>query len=240
MTRSFPAFSLILPAAGSGKRLGGDIRKQFLEFEGKSLLRWSLEPFMRLPAKPSRIVIVLPKDEMHLAESLLEGFDFPFEVAEGGAERADSVMNGLKKLESATLHPEEICLVHDAARPLVKTEDIRNLLLEIQKSGDGGILAARAKDTLKRDNGIGYVAETLDRNHVWHALTPQGAPFNKLMDAYQFGIQGRVKPTDEAGMLEMAGYEVMLVPGDSENFKVTTPSDLTRFAHALLLRNAKN
>ena len=122
-------------------------------------------------------------------------------------------------------------LVHDAARPLVQQQDILQLLQRCLAANQGGILAFRVRDTMKR--GERYVSETVDREHLWHALTPQFFPTALLKAALRDAISQGVAVTDEASAMEWAGHSVLLVEGRSDNIKVTQPADLALAAFYL-------
>ena len=146
----------------------------------------------------------------------------------GGAERANSVLNALQVID-AEQYPW--VLVHDAARPLVQQQDILQLLQRCLAANQGGILAFRVRDTMKR--GERYVSETVDREHLWHALTPQFFPTALLKAALRDAISQGVAVTDEASAMEWAGHNVLLVEGRSDNIKITQPADLALAAFYL-------
>jgi 2-C-methyl-D-erythritol 4-phosphate cytidylyltransferase len=159
--------------------------------------------------------------------------DAVIQRVDGGAERADSVLNALKQIDAA-LYPW--VLVHDAARPLVRQADISTLIACCAQAGHGGILASPVRDTMKRGSaGLlhNMVAETVEREQLWHALTPQFFPTAQLRDAITRALAAGVLITDEASAMEWAGQPVLLVEGMADNIKITRPADLALASYYL-------
>jgi 2-C-methyl-D-erythritol 4-phosphate cytidylyltransferase len=150
-------------------------------------------------------------------------------TVQGGDERAVSVGNALDWLAERAAARDRV-LVHDAARPCLNRGDLDRLLREGMRDPSGALLAAPVADTLKRDDGDGRVAETMARDGVWRALTPQLFPIDDLRRALR---EHRPDVTDESGAMELAGFRPRLVNGDPGNIKITTRSDLL-FAERLL------
>lgn len=219
--------SVVIPAAGSSRRLPGAAAKQFLEHRGKSLLRWAIEPFLGLGRRLERIVVALPVESPEEKRRELGDLGERLSVVAGGKARQDSVLNGLGRLRE--LEAGGIWLVHDAARPLLPLEDLRRLVSVIEKTGEGALLAVPVKDTLKKADGEGRVAATVDRSGLWQALTPQGAPAKILWEANARALKSGLEFTDDAGILSAAGVPVHLVEGSPENLKITTPGDWALF-----------
>lgn len=209
----------VVPAAGAGRRFGSEIPKQYARIGGRPLLEWTLARLAAVPAVSGLMVVLAPDDPHWPGWTAIGGK--PVRTAPGGAERADSVLAGLRALPY-TVQDDDLVLVHDAARPCVRVEDIERLLAEC---GDGGLLAAPVRDTLKRATD-GVVAATEDRSALWRALTPQCFRRAELSAALAAArAAGRV-PTDEAQAIEWAGGRPRLVEGAEDNLKVTTARDL--------------
>ncbi|MBK8067367.1 MAG: 2-C-methyl-D-erythritol 4-phosphate cytidylyltransferase [Rhodanobacteraceae bacterium] len=212
----------MVPAAGSGRRFGAELPKQYALIDGRPLLRWTLE---RLAAVPqlSGLMVVLAADDPHWP-----GWDAisgkPLLTAIGGAERADSVLSGLRALP-AVVGDNDFVLVHDAARPCVRPDDIERLT-RLAGAADGGLLAAPVRDTLKRSTDGRAVEQTVPRSELWRALTPQMFRRGALVRALEGAIAQDRQPTDEAQAIEWAGGRPLLVEGAEDNLKVTTARDL--------------
>lgn len=219
------AIAAVVPAAGIGKRMQSDRPKQYLTLHGKTLLEHSVD---RLKAVPdvSRIWLALAADDPYFDSTPLTAEDLS--RVKGGAERMHSVLNALQFIDE---HHYPWVLVHDAARPLVRKDDIELLISRCLASGDGGILACRVRDTMKR--GENCVSETVSREHLWHALTPQFFPTALLRAALKDAITAGIEVTDEASAMEWAGHKVLLIEGHSDNIKVTQPADLALAAFYL-------
>lgn len=220
----------IVPAAGSGKRMGAGKPKQYLPLAGKPLIAHTLENILQWPGLAGVIVAIAADDSEF--EHLAAAQDSRVHTVTGGAERADSVLAALDFL-SERAAPETSVLVHDAARPMVSRKDIESLLA----AGTTALLAQPASDTIKqsRDKSVEpTVEQTLPRDRIWLAQTPQKAPLAVLHDALKAGLaQAPETITDEASALELAGYHPQLVPACRSNFKITHPADLI-LAEALL------
>lgn len=222
----------IVPAAGAGQRLPGDVPKQYRMLNGQRVLDHCLA---RLLAQPriSAVMLALSADDTHWADCA-HAADARVHTCVGGAERADSVLAALKALMALPQPPatDSGVLVHDAARALLPADALARLL-STPPGVDGALLAVPAQDTLKRSQDARTVAQTIDRGCIWMAQTPQYFEFARLHQALERALQQGLAITDEASCMELAGYAPRLVPGDALNFKITTPSDL-RLAEALL------
>lgn len=225
------AVSVVIPAGGSGSRFDSHTRKQFLMHEGWPLLRWSIEPFTCLGPILENLVIVLPENEKAPKNLCLEDLDCQIHFTGGGPRRQDSIYNGLKYLKRKKA--DGIWLVHDAARPLLKEEDIKNLISTINKYQCGALLASPIQETVKEDNGHTAVKKTLNRDRLWLAHTPQGAPSDLLWQAYENALKNDLVVTDDASMLEALNIKVKLVESSCPNIKVTTPYDWLLCRHLL-------
>lgn len=224
-SNALPAIAAVIPAAGIGKRMQTNIPKQYLTLHGKTILEHSAERLMSLPAV-GKLWLALAADDPYFDKTPLAHADI--QRAKGGAERMHSVLNALNFIDE---HQFPWVLVHDAARPLVRRADIEQLIARCLDAGEGGILACRVRDTMKR--GENSVAETVSREHLWHALTPQFFPTKMLRAALHDAIQAGVNVTDEASAMEWAGHKVLLIEGHSDNIKITQPADLALAAFYL-------
>lgn len=221
----FPSLAVVIPAAGVGSRMQAGQAKQYLTLHDKTILEHTVNKFLALDFVDKIYLPVSDSDEI-FAQLAIASLDRVVRVA-GGRERADSVLNGLKQ---ATLDGSDWVMVHDAARPCVSEEDIRSLYQVCIEKNQAGILATPVRDTMKRSSTGNAIAETVDRNGLWHALTPQCSRASELQVALEQQLQtdGRVSKviTDEASALELAGYPVNLVQGSVKNIKITLPEDL--------------
>ncbi len=221
MAATDSALWCIVPAAGRGTRFGGDVPKQYLLLAGKPLLLHTLE---RLAAHPSiaGLVVVLAQYDPHWpGHAQIAGK--PVLVANGGDKRADSVLAGLHALEGE-IRDDDFVLVHDAARPCVRAEDVSRLI-ELGIPAGGALLAVPLRDTLKRADGDSCSAATEPRDARWRALTPQLFRYGELVAALESARNAGIEVTDEAMAMERMAHRPLLVEGAESNIKVTTPAD---------------
>ena len=230
----------IVPAAGRGERFAAsqthNLPKQYTPLLGSSVLEWSLRALLAEP-RIHAIVVVLAAGDSHWPQVAAKLNSARLLTTIGGAQRQDSVMNGLDFLSSRAAADDWI-LVHDAARPCLSSRDIGALADELQnKSGDGAaavngaVLAAPIVDTVKRELPGGV--ETVDRAGLWRALTPQVFAFAALRGALQDAARAGVAVTDEAQAMERIGIRASLVSGSPFNIKVTRAADLSVAADIL-------
>ena len=212
----------IVPAAGIGSRMQAKIPKQYLPLLGKTILERTLERLDNSLAFEKIIIALNPKDPYWPTLNLNND---KYIIVDGGAQRSDSVLNGLKAIEGMAAAQDWV-FVHDAARPCVRTADLCNMLDVLESCGHGGLLAAQVKDTMKRGNKLGCVDSTVERENLWHALTPQAFPFAELLSAYSRAAEQGEAITDEAMAIESAAGKVKLVSGSQDNIKITRPEDL--------------
>lgn len=220
----FPQFWTVIPAAGVGSRMRADRPKQYLSLAGKSLIEHTLSCFLDHPGLLG-MVVSLAVDDPYWPE-LGCATDPRIQRADGGAERADSVLAGLRRLSELGARDDDWVLVHDAARPNLSRQDIDRLLAELGDDPVGGLLAVSARDTLKRAGADGRVAETIDRSVIWQAFTPQMFRLGALRAALAGALEAGAAVTDEASALEWAGFSPRLIEGRSDNLKITRPEDL--------------
>lgn len=223
----------VVPAAGSGRRLGGEIPKQYREIEGAPLLEHTLRALLRCPDIRGIVVALDPSDRR--ADAIQSLTDVRVETTSGGAERSVSVMAGLEALADRAAEGDWV-LVHDAARPCLDYSSLSALINCARESGKAVILAEPVADTLKRVDAEGAITATVDRSDLWRAQTPQLFPFSQLHHALDACLKSGVSVTDEAMAVELAGGDVQVLAGPSSNIKVTVEADLA-FAALLLQQN---
>jgi len=211
----------VVPAAGVGKRMQADRPKQYLPLAGKTVIEHTLTRLLESGAFQKVAVAISVEDPYWLELSIAKHPDVI--TAPGGKERADSVLSALKALEDIASENDWV-LVHDAARPCLTTADIHLQIETLKNDGVGGILALSSHDTLKHVDGDTITA-TIDRKHVWRALTPQMFKYGMLRDALQ-QTEGNPAVTDEASALELLGHKPKIVEGRPDNIKITRPEDL--------------
>jgi 2-C-methyl-D-erythritol 4-phosphate cytidylyltransferase len=218
MTDCHSGLTAIVPAAGIGSRMGADCPKQYLTLAGKTILEHTLGCLLSHPAIAQVIVALAPHDRWF--ETLAVAADPRVLRVEGGSERAYSVLNALHVAEGKWV------LVHDAARPCLTQGDL-DALIASAMACDGAILGSRVRDTMKRTDGAGNIVATVEREQLWHALTPQMFPTGTLKRALEEGLALGALITDEASAMERAGFTVKMVEGRADNIKVTRPEDLS-------------
>lgn len=212
----------VLPAAGRGRRFGGEVPKQYLQVRGQPLIAHALDALLAEPRVQGAMVAIAPDDAWWPGWQARAGK--PLLTCTGGAERADSVLAALDALD-AHGQADALVLVHDAARPNLHGPDLARLLDAALAAEAGAILAAPVRDTLKRASD-GHIEATEPRERLWRALTPQAFALPALREALaRCRAQGLV-PTDEAMAMESAGLRPRLVEGREDNIKITTPADL--------------
>lgn len=221
---------VVIPAAGTGERMGSELPKQYLKIDGRTILQIAIEKFFHRPEITGLVVAVADEDpywpELRFDDLL------PITAVTGGAERYHSVYNALKFLD-AIAEPEDWVLVHDAARPCLSITDLSRLIESLAQDDVGGILAHREIDTVKQGDDDRKITRTLDRTHIWHAMTPQMFRFGPLKAALADAIAAENLVTDEASAMELAGFHPRLIEGSRSNIKVTGPDDLVFAAYFL-------
>lgn len=221
---------VVLPGAGRSVRFGdGETPKQYRPLAGRRVVEWSILALAAL--SPAAIVLVVAADDRDWLE-LPAGLRAQLRVVVGGADRAASVRAGLAAVAELAA-PDDWAVVHDVARPLLATEDARALLTALAGHPVGGLLAAPVVDTVKRAGATGEVAETLPRDGLWLAQTPQAFRYGVLCAALDAARSAGVTVTDEAQAIEHLGGRPLLVAPQHANFKLTWPGDLARAAAEL-------
>jgi 2-C-methyl-D-erythritol 4-phosphate cytidylyltransferase len=214
---------VVIVAAGTGSRVGGEELKQFRWVAGKPMLLHSVQEFQRRP-DVAMVVVVLPRSHVGDPPPWLFQSDLDrLLVSVGGRERSESVYNGIADL------PEQvrIILVHDAARPLVGAATIDRVIAEARR-GHGAVAALPVVDTLKEVDGDGRIVRTIERERFWRAQTPQGFPREMLVRAHTEARAAKVSATDDAALCERLGLPVVVVRGSERALKVTEEADFSR------------
>ncbi len=218
--------SAIVVAGGKGTRFGGF--KQFVELYGLTVLEHSVRKFLSLPEIDEVVVVVHPDHLDHPAVKRLITMDRRVKVVPGGAERMDSVLNGVKASNG------DILLIHDAARPMVSVEIIKNCVHRMLGGADSATVAIPVRDTLKRVKA-GRAYGLIEREDAIHVQTPQCFRRALLLKAYEIARKQGLKATDDATLVELAtGHEAEVVTGSPSNFKITYPEDI-EFAEKLII-----
>jgi 2-C-methyl-D-erythritol 4-phosphate cytidylyltransferase len=223
LTRIRPRVIAIVPAAGSGTRMGGAVKKQFLLLHGKPIVAHTLQQFEHCP-EVDEIHIAVPESAIVEMEGLVSRYRLRkvARVVVGGAKRQESVWNALRKIE---LRDADILLVHDGVRPFIETKRIAHLV-RLAKEHHAAVLAVQPKDTVRRSAGGGFFDQTLDRNALWLIQTPQAFRADVLKKAFLRAKKDRFTSTDEAALVERIGINARIVEGSYDNIKITTQEDL--------------
>jgi 2-C-methyl-D-erythritol 4-phosphate cytidylyltransferase len=213
---------VVIPAAGKGIRLGGDRPKQLLELAGKPLIVHALEYFQKTPLVES-VVVVTSVDLMDAIESFVATFRLAkvVGIVEGGAERQDSVWNGLEHFVRSA--PDYI-LIHDAVRPFPDDGVVERVLAAAEQCG-AAVPAMPPKDTIKIARDDRFVISTPSRSELWAVQTPQAFRFSLIYEASRKARADGYYATDDAALVERIGEKVKIVEGNYDNIKVTTPED---------------
>lgn len=220
----------LVPAAGSGSRMGATTPKQYLDLLGKPLIWHTIRALCAVPEIKQVFVVISPGDEWWGSYDW-SAFDRLCVLRCGGATRAESVMNGLAAMSADV---DDWVLVHDAARPCLEPKLVSTMIAELQNDAVGGILAIPVADTLKRAALGDRIERTEARDGLWQAQTPQMFRHTELLAA----LSSRIGPdvTDEASAIEKQGLSPQLVMGNPWNLKVTYPQDLQLAALILQAR----
>lgn len=231
-----PRHFAIVPAAGSGARFGAAVPKQYLPLAGRPLIFHTLRALLE-DTRVDRVVVVLAPDDAHWSKYDCDWLSLGPRlevVCVGGATRAESVLAGLRALETAAA-PDDWVLVHDAARPCLAPAMLAALIDGLADDPVGGLLAVPVADTLKREDTEGRAEQTVPREGLWQAQTPQMFRHATLLAALEAGTA----VTDEAGAIEALGLRPRLIRGDATNLKITYPADLPLAEMIMLARRGK-
>jgi len=213
----------VVPAAGIGSRMQADRPKQYLELDGRFVIEHTLERLANHP-KIHAIVVAIAQDDPWWSQVSLPT-SANIHIIVGGEHRADSVFNALIELANITSENPWV-LVHDAARPCLRIEDIDHMLRELSDHAVGGILGIPVNDTVKRANAERTIIKTVEREGLWRASTPQMFRLQQLKNALATAKSQNLAVTDEASAIELTGLQPMMVEGHADNIKITVPQDL--------------
>ena len=220
MSNTTPNYWAIVPAAGIGSRMRSSRPKQYLHLHKKTILQHTLER-LNLP-EITGIIVPIAKDDPYW-----DTLTLPKSVTRvnGGTERCHSVLNALQALHQYA-QPDDWVLIHDAARPCVRQADIKKLMTTLANHPVGGLLAVPVRDTMKRSQDGQEVSETINRQGLWHALTPQMFRLKPLYEALTNILNKGEIVTDDAQAMEKMGHRPILIEGHADNIKITHPQDL--------------
>jgi 2-C-methyl-D-erythritol 4-phosphate cytidylyltransferase len=218
-----PDYWAVVPAAGFGRRIGTAVPKQYLDLAGLPIIEHSLRVFLKHPLIRGVAVALDPADARWQG---IPSAQHPHILrVDGGAERCHSVINALARL-SARAGEEDWVLVHDAARPCLRREDLDRLMDELRGHPVGGLLGVPVRDTMKAADPDHRVLRTVPRVGLWHAYTPQMFRLGLLRKALGRALESGHLVTDDAAAMELAGFGPVLIEGHADNIKVTRPEDL--------------
>ena len=224
----------IVVAAGKGERFGGAEKKTFAKIAGRPMFLRSLEHFINREDVCQTILVIAPEDEEHLKEKFGANLGFMgVQLVVGGAQRSESVANGV----AAVREDAELVAIHDAARPCVTEEMIDKVFAEAAKTG-AAILAAPLRGTIKRASDAGVIDETISRQGLWEAQTPQVFKRDVILAACEKRAEIGDEPTDDAQLVEAIGHPVSIVAADFTNLKITSKSDTTLASAIIQFRPA--
>lgn len=234
MTRRPKVYALV-PAAGSGSRLGSKIKKQFLLLEHKPVIVHTLQRF-ELSAEVDEVLVAVPESHIVEMEQILVHYRLHkvSKVVIGGVQRQDSVFNLLSKVKAKE---SDIILVHDGVRPFVSLAAIAEVIRACREF-DAAALAVQPKDTVRRSTGGNFFEQTLDRSALWLLQTPQAFRAALLRKAFEEAEKAHFYGTDEIALVERLGIKARIVPGSYDNIKITTKEDVD--IATLILHRWKN
>ncbi len=225
----------VVPAAGVGRRMAAPIPKQYLRLGARLVIDHTLARLLDHP-RIEAVAVSLSAEDSWWPDTAHA--DHPGILrAPGGAERCHSVLNGLTALHDRA-EDDDWVLVHDAARPCLRRNDIDRLLERLAGHPVGGLLGEPVRDTMKRTDPAGQIEGTVTRDNLWHAYTPQMFRFAILRDALEEALRQALPVTDEASAMELAGHRPLMVAGHGDNIKITRPEDLALAAFFLVQQEA--
>jgi len=222
----------IVPAAGSGNRMGRELSKQYLSLGGMPLLVHTLNVFEKCPLVDALLVVVPPSDVEAVRTEMLPRWNLKklAGVIPGGKERQDSVRAGIEALDRET----GLVVIHDAVRPFITVGLIENCIRAAAEEG-AATVGVPVKDTVKEVAADGRVMRTCDRNLLWLTQTPQAFRRDIIENAHRAAVRDGYRGTDDTSLVERLGIAVRMIRGDYGNIKITTPEDLV-IAEALLAK----
>lgn len=213
----------LIPAAGMGKRMGKEGKKQFLLLGNMPVLAHTLKVFEGIDEVNEIIVIAPAGEEGFCLNEIVEKYRIHkvTKVVPGGKERQDSIYNGLRVVSNETA-----CLIiHDGVRPFVSRDTIKKSI-ELSKEADGVIAGVPVKDTIKRVSKDMFVEATMNRSQLWHIQTPQAFKYKIINEAYNKAYLDNFRGTDDAALVERLGYKIRVIQDNYDNIKITTPDDM--------------
>ena len=215
--------SVIIPAAGGGTRMGKSINKQYLKVGKKSILTHTLMAFDQCPFVDEIIVVIAKNEEKLFRSTVRKEYRIkkPVKLVTGGRTRQESVYNAVKKVDERCT----IIAVHDGARPAISTREIVKTIDGAKRYGCC-VLGVPVKETVKKINEDGFIAETIERELLYNIRTPQAFRKDILVKAHENAIKKGIEGTDDSYLVEMDGGEVKIIKGSYNNIKSTTPEDL--------------
>lgn len=225
----------VIVAGGSGRRMGMNIKKQFIELEGKAILAHTIEAFNKCKVIDEIVVVVGKEDIDKVKTEIVSryGYDKVIQIVEGGTERQESVYNGLM----AVTKEVQYVMIHDGARPFI-SQGILEKALIMTKEKHATVVAVPVKDTIKVVNGELEVEATPSRSTLWSVQTPQSFKKELLVNAYAYAKEKSLIVTDDSMLVEAYGKKVHVVEGDYNNIKITTSEDLV-LGQAILMNKTK-
>jgi len=214
---------VVIPAAGIGRRMGGDIPKQYVSVNGKTIVEHTIDNFIGRKEIENICIAISESDKFWSALPISKNKKMITTI--GGNERYESVYNGLCALKDKANNDDWV-LVHDAVRPCLKKSIIDRLITDINSNDVGGILALPCFETMKKVNNNRHIEETINREIIWRAQTPQVFKYKKLLLAIENAINENIHITDEAMAMELLNYKPIVIMGDEKNIKITHQTDL--------------
>jgi 2-C-methyl-D-erythritol 4-phosphate cytidylyltransferase len=230
-------FFALIPAAGSGSRMGNELPKQYLSLNEQPMIYHAINTLWQSPLITAIFVVLAPND---LEWSKYDWSQFSKKLTVlncGGMTRAESVLNGLITVKQKnSIDSNDWMLIHDAARPCLTSIHLENLINALAEDEVGGLLAVPVSDTLKRSNAEHRITQTESRENLWQAQTPQMFRYDLLIKALHNAVN--IEITDDASAVEALGLHPKLILSDTYNFKVTYPQDLA--LAELIIQERKN
>lgn len=225
----------VIVAGGSGRRMGMNIKKQFIELEGKAILAHTIEAFNKCKVVDEIVVVVGKEDIDKVRTEIVSryGYDKVIQIIEGGTERQESVYNGLMAVSKDV----QYVMIHDGARPFISQVILEKALI-MTKEKYATVVAVPVKDTIKIVNGEFEVEATPSRSTLWSVQTPQSFKKELLINAYTYAKEKSLIVTDDSMLVEAYGKKVHVVEGDYNNIKITTSEDLV-LGQAILMNKTK-
>ncbi len=217
--------SAIIVAAGKGIRMDDNVRKQYLLLDNRPLISHTIEVFDKCNMIDEIFLVVPEEDFVFCNENILNqrNFQKKLSLVPGGAERQDSVYNGLLAIDN--IIDDSIVVIHDGVRPFIRSEQLTECIT-CATDYDACIFGIPAYDTLKRVNSSRFIENTIERKDIWLAQTPQAFKYNLIRRAHENAIRSGINGTDDAMLVEQLGVKVRVVRGSRCNIKITTREDL--------------